>query len=79
MNKLFIVGVIALILSACSANEQQSRETFKEVERNTGKVIGNAGEIVGAGVDALDKSWETPGEQRRKAATSTDMTTEEQE
>ena len=67
MRNIFILSLIATAIVGCSATEQQqSRENFKQVEQGTGKVLENAGETVGAGVDALDKSWETPQEQRRK-------------
>ena len=64
--KPFVAIIFTAVVVGCSAAEQeQGRETFRNVERGTGQVLENAGEIVGAGADALDQSWETPAEQRR--------------
>lgn len=38
----------------------------KRVERNAGEMLHGVGKEVNKGVDALDKSWETPTEQRQK-------------
>lgn len=75
MKKLILISFCVLIV-ACSATDQESsRDKFKAVENSTGKVIGNAGEIVGAGVNALDKSWETPQEQEKKKEESEQVVT----
>lgn len=54
--------------TACSdsrpAQRGQSRAAFDKIERGTGEALEGAGDAVGAGVNKLDRTWETPQEQR---------------
>ncbi len=72
MKRAFMTAFVVLVFSACSNNssnqrfddkgQQDTRSSMKRVERNAGEMVEEANHGIQRGVNALDKSWETPRE-----------------